>query len=57
MTDATSEHTPPEEDKRRIIEDAIMAFRPAVTATSRATPAGKPGRPSPPWRPPPTSGG
>lgn len=30
MTDATSEQAPADEDTRRIIEDAIMAFRPGV---------------------------
>jgi len=31
MTDTTGGYAPPDEDKRRVIEDAILAFRPEVT--------------------------
>jgi hypothetical protein len=44
MTDATGEPTLPEEDKRRIIEDAILAFRPDV---ARAYPRDPPAEPGP----------
>jgi hypothetical protein len=44
MTDATGEPAPPEEDKRRTIEDAILAFRPDV---ARAYPRRLPVEPGP----------
>jgi len=43
MTYATGEPTPPEEDKRRIIEDAIMAFRPEVVRDYPRDPRAQPG--------------
>ena len=43
MTDATGEPAPPEEDKRRIIEDAILAFRPDVVRAYPRDPAAEPG--------------
>ena len=43
MTDATSEPTPADEDKRRIIEDAIMAFRPVVIRDFPRDPPAAPG--------------
>jgi hypothetical protein len=43
MTYATGEPTPPEEDKRRIIEDAIMAFRPEVVRDYPRDPQAEPG--------------
>jgi hypothetical protein len=43
MTYATGEPTPPEEDKRRIIEDAIMAFRPGIAHDYPRDPRAEPG--------------
>jgi hypothetical protein len=43
MTDATSDPTPADEDKRRIIEDAIMAFRPDVAHAYPREPPAEPG--------------
>jgi hypothetical protein len=43
MTYATGEPTPPEEDKRRIIEDAIMAFRPSIVHDYPRDPRAEPG--------------
>jgi hypothetical protein len=42
MTDATGEPAPPE-DKRRIVEDAILAFRPEVKRDFPRDPAAEPG--------------
>ena len=57
MTDTIGEPTTAEEDKRRIIEDAIMAFRPEVKRDFPRDPRPSPGQPSPPWRPPLPCGG
>jgi len=43
MTDATGGNTPPDEEKRRVIEDAILAFRPDVARQFPREP-GPPGR-------------
>jgi hypothetical protein len=42
MTDATGGPAPPEEDKRRIIEDAILAFRPEVKRDFPRDPSAEP---------------
>lgn len=43
MTDAASERTPADEEKRRAIEDAIMAFRPVVIRDFPRDPPAAPG--------------
>jgi len=43
MTDATSDPTPADEEKRRVIEDAIMAFRPGVIRDFPRDPPAAPG--------------
>lgn len=43
MTDATGEPAPSQEDKRRIIEDAILAFRPGIAHDFPRDPSAEPG--------------
>jgi len=44
MTDTTGGYAPPDEDKRRVIEDAILAFRPEVARQYPRDPAPTPAR-------------